>query len=108
METTLSIWDKTSNLTNQLGENITPEEAQRRYGIAAKAAKTVIEVNGSGLLIAIDDLEILRSIYKIDEDVTDEETLAEIVRIRALPPAPIEDETLTPDEVIGILSGEVE
>lgn len=105
MANTLHIWDKTTPLTNQRGESITHAEAARRYGAAALANKPVIECTPSGIMVAIDDLDILCDIYHIDDGLTDEQKLAAIVQTRKANAA---GATLTTDEVMGILTGEVE
>ena len=107
MANTLRIWDKTTNLTNQLGEAIDHQEAVKRYGAAALANKTVVEINPSGILMAIDDLDVLKDVYGIPDGLSDDETLAAIVEAR-INPAAHTGGALTPDEVVGILTGEVE
>lgn len=89
MQNTLRVWDHETNLTNQLWETITPEEARRRYGAAAFAEKTIVEENPQGLLMSIDDADILCGIYDIDPtDMTDEELCAAIVYAKEHPPVP--------------------
>ena len=103
MINTLSIWDKTSNLTNLAGEALSPAETKRRYG-AANAGKVLIETNPNGQLVAIDDLYTWVGICGIDPTgMTDAEIVAAIIAHRDAPPDA--GEAIAPDEIDEILNG---
>lgn len=86
----LKFWDKKETLFWPNGEDATPADVIKAYPFA-KNFPTVLE-QSAGITVAIDSLPMLVTVYQIDEALSDDEKLAEVVRIRNEmqnpPPAP--------------------
>lgn len=71
-------WDKESNLLLPDGKERTPEEIMNNpnWGFT-KTLPTVLEKSGD-VTLAIENLYILKSVYEIDDSLSDEAALAAI------------------------------
>lgn len=106
MNNNLSIWDKKTNLTNLLGELLSPNQILERYP-AANSEKVLIETNPDGVLIAIDDFYIIRKIYKIPESLGDIDAINAIISAKEenekIASNPIE--YVSADTIVEIITG---
>lgn len=86
----VKIWDKQTGFNLADGTPCTVEEVFRQYPFT-RSGVTVLEYLPNGNVGAIDDLAILKQVYDIDQAMADEQAVAEIKRLRELPPAPYVD-----------------
>ena len=86
----IKIWNKEEGFNLADGTPCTVEEIFQQYPFTRNGV-TVLEYLPNGNVGAIDDLAILRQVYEIDEALGDSEAVAEIKRIRELPPEPYAD-----------------
>lgn len=87
----LVIWDKTSDLILPNGSVNTPQQIFQQYPMTAPNIGLVIVLEMQGnMTVAIDNLDTLRQIYQLGDNLTDDEAVAEAERIRKSPPTPAE------------------
>ena len=83
----LSIWDKQTGFNYADGTPASIEDIYRDFPFTRNGT-VVLEYLANGNVGAIDDLEILKSVYEIDPELNATDALAAITEIRNRPPEP--------------------
>ncbi|MHB1154058.1 MAG: hypothetical protein ACYCWE_20295 [Eubacteriales bacterium] len=89
----LKLWDKQTNLIFPNGAPRTPEQVYAEYPWARYVG---VAVNTGVVTTCIENMEILRDIYKIDESLTDTEALTaiQIIKDTVVEPEPSAEERI--------------
>ncbi len=98
MKKYFELYDNTKTYLSPIGEAFTPEEVSKRYAIVNHGLPVIIETDSSRTVFGgYGLLSQYKNMYNIDDELTDEEALAEIERIANLPapePAPSAEERI--------------
>lgn len=86
----LEIWNKTTGFNLADGTPQTVEHIYEKYPFTRNST-IVLEYLPNGNVGAIDDLAILKQVYDLAPELTPEEALVEIIKIKETPPAPYAD-----------------